>query len=171
MVATVGERLSGPDRNSLQLNVHCLTRVVSLSEQFHDEILRKIALRHVTANIWQVPWLLIDICYRLKRARNEEDVNSSGQDVPMVFEFSHEAAQIVPTVDLAVLQEHDAVSVSRDDITENLISSIYGGDDADQLSVGDNRQSTDLVLQHQADRHLRAAACAAARRERDRKLV
>src|SRR5208337_1027576 len=113
MVATVGERLSGPDRNSLQLNVHCLTRVVSLSEQFHDEILRKIALRHVTANIWQVPWLLIDICYRLKRARNEEDVNSSGQDVPMVFEFSHEAAQIVPTVDLAVLQEHDAVSVSR----------------------------------------------------------
>lgn len=112
MVATVGERLSGPDRNSLQLNVHCLTRVVSLSEQFHDEILRKIALRHVTANIWQVPWLLIDICYRLKRARNEEDVNSSGQDVPMVFEFSHEAAQIVPTVDLAVLQEHDAVSVS-----------------------------------------------------------
>src|ERR1019366_6919908 len=102
-----------PDRNSLQLHPHILMRVVSLTEQFHDNIRRYDTLRHVAANIRQVPWLIIEICHRVSWARYEEDFNPSDERVPIVFKFSEEAAQIVPTVDLSVLEEHDAVAGFR----------------------------------------------------------
>jgi hypothetical protein len=88
-------------------------RVMSLTEHFHDNIRRKDTLRHVSANIRQVPWLIIDIRYRLIWARYEENFNPSDDHVPIVFKFSEEAAQIVPTVNLPVLQEHDAVAGFR----------------------------------------------------------
>jgi hypothetical protein len=162
-----------PDRNSLQLHAHILMRVMSLTEHFHDNIRRKDTLRHVSVNIRQVPWLIIDIRYRLIWARYEENFNPSDDRLPIVFKFSEEAAQIVPTVNLPVLQEHDAVAgflvrvqsfVSRDvepiESCRHLVSSIFHRLSVADIELESGVSPCDLLMsKHFLNFTFRAGSC------------